>query len=197
VSTTVRPVPDPGDEAAEAVRRLISAVGEDPDRDGLRATPRRVSDSLRFLTQGYDEDPAAMLRGALFESDADEMVVVKGMEFYSLCEHHLLPFYGRCHVAYLPKGTIVGLSKLGRVVDIFSRRLQVQERLTMQIAEAIDTAVQPKGVGVVMEAHHLCMMMRGVQKQGSLAATSCMLGTFKRDARTRAEFLNLIRHNAD
>ena len=124
------------------------------------------------------------------------MVVVKDIEFYSLCEHHLLPFYGRCHVAYVPGGRIVGLSKLGRVVDIFSRRLQVQERLTMQIADAIEAAVRPKGVGVVMEAHHLCMMMRGVQKQGSTAATSCMLGTFKRDARTRAEFLNLIRSNA-
>jgi GTP cyclohydrolase IA len=196
VSTTVSRAPDPGDEAAEAVRSLIAAVGEDPERDGLVATPRRVAESLRFLTQGYDKDPVAMLRGALFESDADEMVVVKDMEFYSLCEHHLLPFYGRCHVAYLPGGSIVGLSKLGRAVDIFSRRLQVQERLTMQIAEAIEEAVRPKGVGVVMEAHHLCMMMRGVQKQGSLAATSCMLGTFKRDARTRAEFLTLIRSNA-
>jgi GTP cyclohydrolase IA len=196
MSTTVSRAPDPGDEAAEAVRSLIATVGEDPERDGLVATPRRVAESLRFLTQGYDKDPVAMLRGALFESDADEMVVVKDMEFYSLCEHHLLPFYGRCHVAYLPGGSIVGLSKLGRTVDIFSRRLQVQERLTMQIAEAIEEAVRPKGVGVVMEAHHLCMMMRGVQKQGSLAATSCMLGTFKRDARTRAEFLTLIRSNA-
>jgi GTP cyclohydrolase IA len=196
MSTTVSTARASGDEAAEAVRSLLAAVGEDPDRDGLLATPRRVADSLRFLTQGYDKDPEAMLRGALFESDADEMVVVKDMEFYSLCEHHLLPFYGRCHVAYLPAGRIVGLSKLGRVVDIFSRRLQVQERLTMQIADAIEAAVRPKGVGVVMEAHHLCMMMRGVQKQGSTAATSCMLGTFKRDARTRAEFLNLIRSNA-
>ena len=196
MSTTIKAARAPRDEAAEAVRSLLAAVGEDPDRDGLVATPRRVADSLHFLTQGYDEDPEAMLRGALFESDADEMVVVKGMEFYSLCEHHLLPFYGRCHVAYLPGGHIVGLSKLGRVVDIFSRRLQVQERLTMQIAEAIEAAVRPKGVGVVMEAHHLCMMMRGVQKQGSLAATSCMLGTFKRDARTRAEFLTLIQNNS-
>jgi GTP cyclohydrolase IA len=196
MSTTVSTARASGDDAAEAVRGLLAAVGEDPDRDGLLATPRRVADSLRFLTQGYDEDPEAMLGGALFESDADEMVVVKDMEFYSLCEHHLLPFYGRCHVAYLPAGQIVGLSKLGRVVDIFSRRLQVQERLTMQIAEAIEAAVRPKGVGVIMEAHHLCMMMRGVQKQGSTAATSCMLGTFKRDARTRAEFLNLIRSNA-
>jgi GTP cyclohydrolase IA len=192
-ASTARPRED---EAAEAVHQLLAAVGEDPQRDGLLATPRRVADSLRFLTQGYDQEPEAMLNGALFESDADEMVVVKGLEFYSLCEHHLLPFYGRCHVAYLPAGRIVGLSKIGRVVDIFSRRLQVQERLTMEIANAINTAVGPKGVGVVMEAHHLCMMMRGVQKQGSLAATSCMLGTFKKDARTRSEFLNLIRSDA-
>src|ERR1700730_13162395 len=180
----------------DAVRRLLEAIGEDPSRAGLANTPGRVTRSLEFLTNGYKEDPEAILRAALFESDVDEMVVVKDMEFYSLCEHHLLPFYGRCHVAYLPGGHIVGLSKLGRVVDIFSRRLQVQERLTMQIAEAIEAAVRPKRVGVVMEAHHLCMMMRGVQKQGSLAATSCMLGTFKRDARTRAEFLTLIQNNA-
>jgi GTP cyclohydrolase I len=184
------------DSAEEAVRRLLEGIGEDPDREALLETPRRVADALRFLTHGEEEDPGAMLRAALFDSDADEMVVVKDMEFYSLCEHHLLPFYGRCHVAYVPAGRIVGLSKLGRVVDVFSRRLQVQERLTMQIAEAIDEAVNPKGVGVVMEAHHLCMMMRGVQKQGSLAATSCMKGLFKKDARTRAEFLNLIRSDA-
>ncbi|HXA43012.1 MAG TPA: GTP cyclohydrolase I FolE [Candidatus Solibacter sp.] len=184
------------DGAEEAVRQLLDSIGEDTDRAALVETPRRVASSLRFLTQGIEQDPEAMLREALFDSDADEMVVVKDMEFYSLCEHHLLPFYGRCHVAYVPAGKIVGLSKLGRVVDVFSRRLQVQEKLTMQIAEAINGAVQPKGVGVVMEAHHLCMMMRGVQKQGSLAATSCMLGLFKKDARTRAEFLNLIRSDA-
>lgn len=184
------------DEAEGAVHRLLADIGEDPDREGLRETPRRVAESLRFLTHGYDQDPLAMLRDALFDSDADEMVVVKDMEFFSLCEHHMLPFYGRCHVAYVPAGRIVGLSKLGRVVDVFSRRLQVQERLTMEIAQAIESAVRPKGVGVVMEAHHLCMMMRGVQKQGSLAATSCMLGLFKKDARTRAEFLNLIRSDA-
>ena len=184
------------DSAEEAVRQLLDSIGEDSDRAALVETPRRVASSLRFLTQGIDQDPEAMLREALFDSDADEMVVVKDMEFYSLCEHHLLPFYGRCHVAYVPAGKIVGLSKLGRVVDVFSRRLQVQEKLTMQIAQAINGAVQPKGVGVVMEAHHLCMMMRGVQKQGSLAATSCMLGLFKKDARTRAEFLNLIRSDA-
>jgi GTP cyclohydrolase I len=188
-----QPLPD---SAEEAVRQLLEGIGEDPNRAALAETPRRVAGSMRFLTQGIEQDPEAMLRDALFDSDADEMVVVKEIEFYSLCEHHLLPFYGRCHVAYVPAGKIVGLSKLGRVVDVFSRRLQVQERLTMQIAEAINAAVQPKGVGVVMEAHHLCMMMRGVQKQGSLAATSCMLGLFKKDARTRAEFLNLIRSDA-
>jgi GTP cyclohydrolase I len=180
----------------DAVRRLLEAVGEDADRAGLVGTPGRVARSLEFLTNGYKEDPEAILRAALFESDVDEMVVVKDMEFYSLCEHHMLPFYGRCHVAYVPNGQIVGLSKLGRVVDAFSRRLQVQERLTAEIAGAVEAAVRPKGVGVVMEAHHLCMMMRGVQKQGSLAATSCMLGLFKKDARTRAEFLNLIRSDA-
>ena len=180
----------------DAVRQLLEAIGEDTGREGLVKTPGRVARSLDFLTAGYQEDPQAILQGALFASDVDEMVVVKDMEFYSLCEHHLLPFYGRCHVAYVPKGQIVGLSKLGRVVDVFSRRLQVQERLTAQIASAVEAAVQPKGVGVVMEAHHLCMMMRGVQKQGSLAATSCMLGLFKKDARTRAEFLNLIRSDA-
>src|ERR1700736_2681627 len=180
----------------DAVRRLLEALGEDAERAGLVGTPGRVARLLEFLTNGYKEDPEAILRAALFESDVDEMVVVKDMEFYSLCEHHLLPFYGRCHVAYVPNGQIVGLSKLGRVVDAFSRRLQVQERLTAEIAGAVEAAVRPKGVGVVMEAHHLCMMMRGVQKQGSLAATSCMLGTFKRDARTRAEFLTLIQNNA-
>jgi GTP cyclohydrolase I len=180
----------------DAVRQLLEAIGEDTGREGLVKTPGRVARSLDFLTAGYQEDPQAILQGALFASDVDEMVVVKDMEFYSLCEHHLLPFYGRCHVAYIPNGQIVGLSKLGRVVDVFSRRLQVQERLTTEIASAVNTAVQPKGVAVVMEAHHLCMMMRGVQKQGSLAATSCMLGLFKRDARTRAEFLNLIRTDA-
>jgi GTP cyclohydrolase I len=152
-----------------------------------------VSKSLGFLTEGYRSDPVEVLKEALFATEADEMVVVKGVEFYALCEHHLLPFFGHCHVAYLPDKKIVGLSKLARVVDLFSRRLQVQERLTMQIAGAIQEAVEPKGVAVVMEAHHLCMMMRGVQKQTSVAVTSCMLGKFKQDVRTRAEFLQLIR----
>ena len=175
------------------VRSVLEALGEDPGRDGLEETPARVARSLRFLTSGAAEDPVEMLRGALFASDVDEMVVLKDVEFYALCEHHLLPFYGRCHIAYVPDGQIVGLSKLGRVVDSFSRRLQVQERLTAQVAEAVQDAVKPKGVGVVMEAHHLCMMMRGVEKQASMAVTSSMLGRFRQDARTRGEFLELIR----
>jgi GTP cyclohydrolase IA len=177
----------------DLVHQILVELGEDPEREGIRETPDRVASSLQFLTRGAQEDPIALLRGALFDSDVDQMVVLKDVEFYSLCEHHLLPFYGRCHIAYLPDGQIVGLSKLGRVIDAFSRRLQVQERLTSQVAEAIQEAVQPKGVGVVMEAHHLCMMMRGVEKQTSLAVTSCMLGRFKRDARTRGEFLQLIK----
>ena len=177
----------------QLVADLLREIGEDPSRPGLAGTPERVARSLGFLTEGNAADPVAMLRGALFESDVDEMVLVKGVEFYSLCEHHLLPFYGRCHIAYIPDGRIVGLSKLARVVDAFSRRLQVQEQLTAQIAAAIQEAVAPKGVGVVMEAHHLCMMMRGVQKQAAEAVTSCMLGKFRQDPRTRAEFLQLIK----
>ena len=182
-------------EVQGLVLALLREVGEDPAREGLEQTPARVAQSLRFLTSGYDEDPARLLRGALFSSDVDEMVVLKNVEFYSLCEHHLLPFYGQCHIAYIPDGQIVGLSKLGRVVDAFSRRLQVQERLTAEIAEAVREAVRPKGVGVVMEAHHLCMMMRGVEKQTSRAVTSNMLGRFRQDARTRGEFLELIRQD--
>ena len=182
------------DQLAALVRDLLVELGQDPGRDGIAETPQRVAESLRFLTSGAAEDPAAILRSALFESAADEMVVLRDVEFYSLCEHHLLPFYGRAHVAYLPDGQIVGLSKLARVVDGLSRRLQVQEQLTTQVAEAIDTALEPKGVAVVMEAYHLCMMMRGVQKQSSQAVTSCMLGSFKTDPRTRGEFLQLIRN---
>jgi GTP cyclohydrolase I len=179
----------------ELVRQLLETLGEDAGRAGLAETPARVSRALDALTQGYREDPEAILRAAIFDSDVDEMVVVKDLDFYSLCEHHLLPFYGRCHIAYVPDGRIVGLSKLGRVVDAFSRRLQVQERLTAQVAGAIEAAVRPRGVGVVMEAHHLCMMMRGVQKEASMALTSCMLGRFRQDARTRGEFLQLIKKN--
>ena len=182
------------DRIEELVREILVEIGEDPEREGLLATPSRVAKSWRFLTQGMQMDPLATLRAAVFESDVDEMIVVKDIEFYSVCEHHGLPFVGRCNVAYLPDGKIVGLSKLARVVDIFSRRLQVQERLTYQVAQAIEEAIQPKGVGVVMEAAHLCMQMRGVEKQHSQAVTSCMLGRFKQDARTRAEFLQLIDH---
>ena len=175
------------------IAELLAAIGEDPGQPGLEGTPDRVARSLEFLTAGRHEDPVALLRGALFESDVDEMVVVRGMEFYSLCEHHLLPFFGTCHIAYVPDGRIVGLSKLGRVVDALSRRLQVQEQLTAQVAAAIQEAVAPKGVGVVIEARHLCMMMRGVEKQAAEAVTSCMLGRFRQDPRTRGEFLELIR----
>ena len=175
------------------VAQLLRELGEDPNREGLADTPERVAGALRFLTSGNWEDPVELLRGALFESDVDEMVLVKGLEFYSLCEHHLLPFFGRCHIAYVPNGRIVGLSKLGRVVDALSRRLQVQEQLTAQVAAAVQEAVAPRGVGVVMEARHLCMMMRGVEKQAAEAVTSCMLGSFRMDPRTRGEFLQLIR----
>ena len=175
------------------VRNLLAALGEDPEREGLRGTPRRVGESLRYLTSGYDADLKTLLNGAIFDGPADEMVVVRDIELYSLCEHHLLPFFGKCHVGYLPKGKILGLSKVPRIVDAFARRLQVQERLTTQIAEAIMEAARPLGVGVVIEAYHLCMMMRGVQKQNSRAVTSCMLGGFKSDHRTRGEFLSFLR----
>ena len=177
---------------AGLVRSLLTELGQDPQRDGLRNTPTRVAKSLSFLLQGYDADPREVVGGAIFEAEYDEMVVVKDVEVYSLCEHHLLPFFGRCHIAYLPDGKIVGLSKLARLADVYARRLQVQERLTTEIATAIQEILEPKGVGVVMEAQHLCMMMRGAEKQNSLAMTSCMLGRFKTDARTRSEFLSLI-----
>ncbi len=176
-----------------AVVDLLRDVGENPDREGLIKTPERVAKSLRFLTHGYRTDGHAVLQGALFESDTDEMVVVKDIELYSLCEHHMLPFFGRAHVAYLPRHHIVGLSKLARVVDVYARRLQVQERLTTQIAEAIQDALDPKGVAVLVEAQHLCMMMRGVAKQNSSTVTSCMLGRFRSDAKTRAEFMEICR----
>ncbi|MDJ0520976.1 MAG: GTP cyclohydrolase I FolE [Planctomycetota bacterium] len=182
--------PDP--VMMEQVTGLLRSVGEDPERDGLRRTPLRVAKSLRFLTDGYRMDAEAMLQGALFESDTDEMVVVKDIELYSLCEHHMLPFFGRAHVAYLPRKKIVGLSKLARVVDVFARRLQVQERLTSQIANAIQEALRPLGVGVIIEAQHLCMMMRGVAKQNSSTVTSCMVGGFRSDPRTRNEFLEIV-----
>jgi GTP cyclohydrolase I len=176
----------------DTIRRLLAELGENPDREGLRHTPTRVEKSMRFMTEGYRQDPRAVIGAALFEQECDEMVLVRDIELYSLCEHHLVPFFGKAHVAYIPSGRIVGLSKIPRVVDIFARRLQVQERLTMEIAAALDDVLRPRGVGVVIEAAHLCMMMRGVQKQNSTTVTSCLTGAFKNDERTRAEFLNLV-----
>ncbi len=177
----------------ELLREMIVRLGEDPDRDGLLRTPERMQRSLEYLTKGYREDPEKLLKGALFNVDYDEMVIVKDIEMFSLCEHHLLPFFGKVHVAYIPKGRVIGLSKLPRLIDIFARRLQVQERLTTQIAETIQRAIEPQGVGVVVEARHLCMMMRGVEKQHSSAVTSSMLGVFREEQETRDEFLSLIR----
>ena len=171
---------------------LLVALGEDPTREGLAKTPERVEASLRFLTHGYKQDVRSVVNGALFEENYDEMVVLKDIDIFSLCEHHLLPFYGRCHVAYLPNGKIIGLSKIPRLVDVFAKRLQVQERLTNEIANSLMEILVPKGVAVVIEALHLCMAMRGVQKQGAVCTTSAMLGTFRRDERSRSEFLNLI-----
>jgi GTP cyclohydrolase I len=171
---------------------LLRRIGEDPARDGLVRTPDRMEKAMAFLTRGYKQTVESVLHEALFDVDYDEMVIVKDIEFYSLCEHHLLPFYGRAHVAYLPAGKVVGLSKVARIVDLYARRLQVQERLTQQIAEAIQDAVDPQGVGVVLEGQHLCMMMRGVEKQGSHTVTSSMLGVFKTQLQTRSEFLSLI-----
>jgi GTP cyclohydrolase IA len=177
----------------DIIRQLLADLGEDPEREGLLDTPKRVEKSLRFLTSGYAADVDAVLNNALFTVDYNEMVIVKDIDFYSLCEHHLLPFFGKCHVAYIPQGRVIGLSKIPRLVEIFSRRLQVQERLTNQIAETIREKVRPLGVAIVMEASHLCMSMRGVEKQNSVAVTSAMLGVFQHDARTRMEFLDLIR----
>ncbi|MCC7185371.1 MAG: GTP cyclohydrolase I FolE [Acidobacteria bacterium] len=178
----------------DLVRQLLSQLGEDPTRDGLRETPRRVAKSLDFLTSGYRTDLDALVNNALFDVESSELVIVRDIDFYSMCDHHLLPFYGKCHVAYLPAKRVIGLSKIPRIVDMFARRLQVQERLTEQVADAITDKVQPLGVAVVMEATHLCMAMRGVEKQNSITITSAMRGTFRSDARTRGEFLELIRH---
>ena len=177
----------------DLIKQLLAALGEDPSREGLLDSPKRVEKSLRFLTSGYQADLDAVLNDALFTVDYNEMVIVKDIDFYSLCEHHLLPFYGKCHVAYIPNGRVIGLSKVPRIVDVFARRLQVQERLTNQIAQTILDKIKPMGVAVVMEAVHLCMSMRGVEKQNSVAVTSAMLGGFRTDARTRAEFLDLIK----
>lgn len=179
------------------IEAILKELGEDPGRDGLIKTPERVAKSYRFLTSGYDGDPQEILNGALFDVDYDEMVLVRDIEFYSLCEHHMVPFFGHVHVGYIPNGKLVGLSKIPRLVEMFSRRLQVQERLTMQIAHTIEEVLQPRGVGVVVESKHLCMVMRGVQKQGSYAITSSMRGEFKQDSKTRSEFMNLLGHRKD
>lgn len=172
---------------------MLGDIGEDPSREGLLLTPQRVAKSMSFLTRGYRLDAEEILKNAVFESDTDEMVVVKDIELYSMCEHHMLPFFGRAHVAYIPRDKIVGLSKLARVVDVFASRLQVQERLTTQVAEAVEQALDPRGVAVLIEAQHLCMMMRGVAKQNSSTVTSCMLGGFRKDPKTRTEFMEILR----
>jgi GTP cyclohydrolase IA len=176
----------------EMYREILSRLGEDPSRQGLLATPSRVEKAMAYLTKGYGEDPSLILRGALFDEDYDEMVIVKDIEIFSLCEHHMLPFFGKAHVAYIPKGKVIGLSKIPRLVEVFARRLQVQERLTRQIADAIQNSIQPLGVGVVIEARHLCMMMRGIEKQHSSTVTSAMVGCFHQKE-TRLEFLSLVR----
>ena len=179
---------------ADLVREMISRLGEDPEREGLKRTPERAEKAMHYLTKGYAEDPEALLKGALFTVNYDEMVIVKDIEMFSLCEHHMLPFFGKVHIAYIPNGRVLGLSKLPRLVDIFARRLQVQERMTTQIAETIQNVIQPQGVGVVIEARHLCMMMRGVEKQHSATVTSAMLGCFRDERPTRDEFLALLRN---
>jgi GTP cyclohydrolase I len=183
------------EQMLDIIRKLLTNLGEDPSREGLLKTPERVERSLKFLTSGYQKDVDEVLNGALFTVDYTEMVIVKDIDFYSLCEHHLLPFFGKCHVAYLPTNQVIGLSKIPRIVEIFSRRLQVQERLTNEIAETIKEKINPLGVAVVLEGTHLCMSMRGVEKQNSMAVTSAMLGVFRKDARTRSEFLALIRQH--
>lgn len=180
-------------ELGALIRDLLVSIGEDPAREGLRKTPQRVEKALKFMTRGYAQTPREVLNGAFFSTDYDEMVIVKDIDFFSLCEHHLLPFFGRCHVAYLPNRKIVGLSKIPRLVEVFSRRLQVQEKLTMEIARTLEETLKPRGVGVVMEATHLCVLMRGVEKPNAQMVTSSMLGRFRRDSRTRGEFLELIR----
>jgi GTP cyclohydrolase I len=177
----------------DLVREMLVRLGENPEREGLLRTPERVQKAFGFLTRGYNEDPEALLKNALFTVNYDEMVIVKDVEVFSLCEHHMLPFFGKVHVAYIPNGKVIGLSKIPRLIELFSRRLQIQERLTTQIAETIQKVIQPQGVGVVNEARHLCMMMRGVEKQHSAAVTSSMLGCFRDEQETRTEFLSLIR----
>ena len=194
-STTEPPLTSASYE--ELVREMIVRLGEDPDREGLTRTPERVAKAMQYLVKGYKEDPEALLREALFTVTYDEMVIVKDIEMFSLCEHHMLPFFGKVHVAYIPNGKVIGLSKIPRLIEVFSRRLQIQERLTTQIAETIQKAIEPLGVGVVIEARHLCMMMRGVEKQHSSAVTSSMLGCFRNEEETRTEFLSLIRQRTN
>lgn len=175
------------------IRKILEALGEDPEREGLRDTPRRVRKSWEFLTRGYKQDIKDVINGAIFEEPCYDMIIVKDIEFYSMCEHHMLPFFGKCHIGYIPKGKVLGVSKLARLVDMFARRLQIQERLSRQIANGISDAIAPEGVGVVIEAQHLCMLMRGVEKQESFMTTSAMLGSFRREQPTRMEFLKLIK----
>ncbi len=188
---------DRSDPIQGLIVQLLEELGEEPGRDGLVRTPERVAKAMRFFTSGYDEDPVAILNNALFEVSYDEMVVVKDIQFYSHCEHHMMPFFGRIHVAYIPDGKVVGLSKIPRLVEMLSRRLQVQERLTTQVAETIEEVLEPKGVAVIAEAIHLCMMMRGIQQQNASAITSSMRGAFKSDSKTRSEFMDLIRHKRE
>jgi GTP cyclohydrolase I len=195
--TTVEPSTLTSASFEDLVREMIVRLGEDPTREGLSRTPGRVQRAFEYLTRGYNEDPDAMLKGALFTVTYDEMVIVKDIEMFSLCEHHMLPFFGKVHVAYIPNGKVIGLSKIPRLIESFSRRLQIQERLTTQIAETIQKAIEPQGVGVVIEARHLCMMMRGVEKQHSSAVTSSMLGCFRGEQETRTEFLSLIRNKSN
>ncbi|HTD22304.1 MAG TPA: GTP cyclohydrolase I FolE [Terriglobales bacterium] len=196
MKSKIEPVSLTGASTEELLRELLIRLGEDPEREGLLRTPERMGRALQYLTKGYQEDPEELLKGAMFTVDYDEMVIVKDVEMFSLCEHHILPFFGKVHVAYIPKGKVIGLSKIPRLIDAFARRLQVQERLTTQIAECIQNAIKPEGVGVVIEARHLCMMMRGVEKQHSSAVTSSMLGSFREQQQTRDEFLALIRQKS-
>ncbi len=179
----------------ELIRKLLIELGEDPDREGLKNTPHRTAKAMKFLTQGYNQDIKEIINGALFECESDDMIIVKNIELYSMCEHHMLPFFGKCHLGYIPQGKVIGLSKVARIVDVFSQRFQIQERLTKQIADTVMEITNASGVAVVIEAQHLCMMMRGVQKQNSVMTTSSMTGIFRKDPKTRSEFLSLIDHN--